>query len=715
MWRISNVNNLNEYLKKTEAEKIYMKKINSINMSFTSILTSLASLVSTYDYQFLTLNQRVAGIEGNTLSLDLNVNSLKSWTNSAYSSITSLENQTLYLNNEFYSIKTNTEQIASNTLVLSNLISSITGSIGYDYWNEFSKASNETYMNYALNSTVVKNEQITYKNNFSSSISNSDQLDHVLNSNLLNTTFTIGQELGRLGLKMNSTNQPLTASATYIDIAAYQPLNLNDSFSLECQKLNLINSGGNINSIGSNINASTIDFNGMSINSTYTLNLNPNVQSLIGLPNSCSLYFTNNGDNTYTIDNTYTFRFNDISDTFKNMVINPNLRIYKAAVDLKINNITAHSNVSLTNNNNWLNINDCSFESSFNMSNTNDAFIVSNCSINTIIGSQYFSRAIAGFVNNQIGSLSFNNPGNLSLEGNTITSVASIIGNLNFNATINDNSIKSGYLSFSEQNNNYNFGVNTISTLSLSAYSDSFSFSNLDFTGINVMGCLFCKFYSMTEHTNMGKYIEVGNWGNKIYSYDFPNLVLNGGNCALDSCHFKYASITASDFSNAQNWRYATIDYILWKDSYNETYFYEQMLNINNGLFHVHLPNFWTNVEYAVHYGNGALDLGGIDCLVGNPETTSVNLSIYNKPNKKIHANFLNGQNSIKSIDFRGWNPTQIIDFDQYFLFNNVASNILDTDISFTMRVNASTDWTNYINFINPFGDNNSNRIVFVE
>lgn len=710
-----NQTDLNQYLKKTEAEAIYMKKINSINMSFTSILTSIQSLVATYDYQFSTLNVRVGQIEDNTGSHYDSIQSIQSWQNSAYSSITSLENQTLYLNNEFYSIKTNTDQIASNTLALSNLLSTLTGGIGYDYWNEFSKTANETYMNYALNSTIIKNEQITYNGNFSESSINTDQPDHVLNQNVLNTIFTIDQPLGRLGLKINSTNSPLRATASTIDIAAYETLSLNSNLDLKCISLNLINSGGNINSIGSNINASTINFNGMSINSTYTLNLNPNVQSLIGLPNSCSLYFTNNGDNTYIIDNTYTFRFNDNSDTFKNMVINPNLRIYKAAVDLKINNITAHSNVSLTNNNDWLNINDCSFESSFNMSNTNNAFIISNCSINTIIGSQHFSTAIAGFVNNQIGLLSFSNPGNLSLVGNTITSVASISGKLNFNATINNNSIKSGYLSFSDQNNNYNFDVNTISTLFLSAYSDSFSFSNLDFTGINVMGCLSCKFYSMTEQTNMGKYIEVGNWGNKIYSYDFPNFVLNGGNCALDNCHFKYASITATNFSNAQNWRYATIDYILWQNSYNETFFYEQMMNIDNGLFHVHLPNFWTDVEYAVHNGNAALDLGGNDCLVGNPETTSVNLSIYNKPNKKIHANFINGQNSIKSIDFRGWNPTQIIDFDQYFLFNNVASNVLDTDIKFTMRVNNSLDWTNYINFINPFGDNNSNRIVFVE
>lgn len=707
--------NLDQYLKKTEAEQIYMKKINSINMSFTSILTSIQSLVATYDYQFSTLNNRVGQIENNTSSLNIDISNLNLWTQSAYSSITSLENQTLYLNNEFYSIKTNTEAIASNTLSLSNLISSLTGGIGYDYWNEFSKASNETYMNYALNSTVVKNEQITYDSNLSLSVSNSDQMDHVLNSNLLNTTFIVGQELGRLGLKLNSTNSPLTASATYIDVAAYEALNLNESFNLNCQSINLINSGGNINLINSNINASTINFNGMSGTSTYTMNLNPNVQSLISLPNSCTLYFTNNGDNTYTFDNLYTFKFGGGSDTLKNLVINPYVRISKNGDSFQLDNITCNSIAYITNQNDIFNINNCSFKSTLRLSNTNNVLYISNCSVKTLSVFQYYGHATAGFINNQIGYLTFNNPGQLSLVGNTITSVASIAGNLNINATITDNSIKSAYLVFSDQNNGYNFGHNTISTLYLGANNDSFSFSNLDFTGINAVGCQYCSFYSMTEQTNMGKYIHVGNWGNKIYSYDFPNLELGGGNCALDSCHFKYASITATDFSNAQNWRYATIDFILWQNSYNETYFYEQMMNIDNGLFHVHLPNFWTNVGYAINNGNATLDLGGNDALVGNPETTSVNLSINNSPNKKIHANFINGQNSIKSIDFRGWNPSQIIDFDQYYLFNNVASGILDTDISFTMKVSNSLDWTNYINFINPFGDNNTNRIVLVE
>ena len=711
-----NQTDLNQYLKKTEAEAIYMKKINSINMSFTSILTSIQSLVATYDYQFSTLNVRVGQIEDNTGSHYNSIQSIQSWQNSAYSSITNLENQTLYLNNEFYSIKTNTDQIASNTLALSNLISTLTGGLGYDYWNEFSKTANETYMNYALNSTIIKNEQITYDGNFSSSISNSDQLDHVLNQNVLNTIFTIEQPLGRLGLKMNSTNSPLRATASTIDIAAYEPLNLNNSFSLECQSLNLINSDGNINLIDSNINASTINFNGMSNNSTYTLNLNPNVKDLSNIVNHCYLYFTNNGDNTLTISTINTIRFGEGNDTFKNIVFDgAAARVSKNGVDLLVSNITANSNYYQYNNLNNYTIKNCSFESSVSLFNSVNSLCVSNCSLMSIYGSNYYGHATAEFVNNSIASLSFNNPGNLNLVGNTITSILTIGGNLNMDATINNNSIKYARLTFIDQNNNYNFGVNTISTLYLSASSDSFSFSNLDFTGINAVDCISCKFYSMTEQTNMGKYIEVGNWGNKIYSYDFPNLVINGGNCALDSCHFKYASITATNFSNPQNWRYATIDYILWQNSYNETFFYEQMMNINNGLFHVHLPNFWTDVEYAVHYGNANIDLGGNDALVGNPETTSVNLSIYNKPNKKIHANFINGQNSIKSIDFRGWNPTQIIDFDQYFLFNNVASGILDTDISFTMRVNNSLDWTNYINFINPFGDNNSNRIVFVE
>ena len=86
---------------------------------------------------------------------------------------------------------------------------------------------------------------------------------------------------------------------------------------------------------------------------------------------------------------------------------------------------------------------------------------------------------------------------------------------------------------------------------------------------------------------------------------------------------------------------------------------------------------------------------------------------VQSNPNRRFDCRFIQSQQSIKKIDFRGWLPSQIVDFDQYFLFDNVASGILDQDVKFTMVVDNIADWSNYINFLNPFGDNDPNRIRF--
>ena len=113
-----------------------------------------------------------------------------------------MENQTLYLNNEFYSIPRNTDFANSIKYfkLMSNMLSTLTGGgLGYDYWEQFGKDSNETYIDYAINSTVVKNEQLTYNGNLSAF--RIDKKQFVLNSNLLNTIFifTVNNPLDRLG------------------------------------------------------------------------------------------------------------------------------------------------------------------------------------------------------------------------------------------------------------------------------------------------------------------------------------------------------------------------------------------------------------------------------------------------------------------------------------------------------------------------------------
>lgn len=703
--------NLDQYLKKTEAEQIYMKKINSINMSFTSILTSIQSLVATYDYQFSTLNNRVGQIESDTSNLNIDISNLKIWTQSAFSSITSLENQTLYLNNEFYSIKTNTDQIASNTLLLSNMISTLTGGLGYDYWEQFGKDSNETYIDYAINSTVVKNEQLTYNGNLSQSISNIDKKEYVFNSNILNTIFTIENPLARLGLKLYSTNSPLRATAENIDIAAYTSITLNDSFNLKCNNLNCIHSGGYVREIRSNVWANTINFNSPPI-SYYDLDLNPNVQALNNLPTQATLYFTNNGDNTISLSGKYTFACGgSILRTFKNLNLSSNITFTRNTGDLLMSNITLNNDLYNSFNCNSVTMSNVSVKGVFwGNHNTVNGLKIDNCTfdLNNSL-ENYYGHAGISLSNNNVGSMSILNPGFLDMVNNTFN-YCRVSGNLNGDQlTFSDNSFSTCYLSFIYAGNDpYSFNNNTMYSLTINAPGGEFDgFTNLKNLSIVSLDGADYKVYNMIKDAgNFRASVYISN--GELLSNTYKSCRLFN-NLKLNICSFSYLTVSCPAYSSPQNWRYVVADNIDF--GANNSVFFCNMLNIDNGFFHVKFPNFWQGVENAFQNVNNTLDFGA-ECLVDNPITTSVNLMVQPNANRRINANFISLQPSIKSINFKGWLPSQIVDFDQVYMFNNVASDLVNEQVSFTLNVDAVSDWVNYKQFFNPFGDNNPDRII---
>lgn len=704
-----NQSDLNQYLKKTEAEQIYMKKINSINMSFTSILTSIQSLVATYDYQFSTLNVRVGQIEDNTGSHLTDIQSIQSWQNSAYSSITNLENQTLYLNNEFYSIKTDTNQIASNTLALSNLISTLTGGLGYDYWNEFSKAANETYMDYALNSTVVKNEQITFNGNLSQSISNVDKKEFVLNQNLLNTVFTVANPVARLGLKMNSTNSPLRATANTIDIAAYNNIDLNNLFNLKCQNLNLINSGGNINSLGSNVWANNINFNGFNSASTYSLNFNANVQNIIGFPNSNYLYLTNNGNNILNMNIKSGRIIMNNNDTLKNFSFNTGTTIIgtNAGGNATISNINVDTyiyfepSVRLGN----IDIGNCSggkitFNESCNYLN------IHNNDISYFLDRNEEGWKTETYSYNTFSNLNMSNVYNATFLSNTILNDFNCRSCKASGISLKDNSIYSFDMEvYTALNTPFVFQNNTISSLLLEGSEGSYVLNNLvDLKSLKV-NMSSCAIYSSNVsignnrgQSNTYRSFTIGTFSN------YRPMMLDNFSCS------SLIMFSNSRYSDPINWRYAIIDNINFQDT-NSSVFYCNMLNLDYAFFHIKMPNLWQGVEGAFQNVNNTLDFAS-EVLVDNPVTTSVNLMITPNANRRIHANFMSLQPSIKSINLKGWLPSQIVDFDQFYMFNNVASGLVNEAINFTLNVDNVNDWVNYKQFFNPFGDNNPDRIV---
>lgn len=704
-----NQSDLNQYLKKTEAEQIYMKKINSINMSFTSILTSIQSLVATYDYQFSTLNVRVGQIEDNTGSHLTDIQSIQSWQNSAYSSITNLENQTLYLNNEFYSIKTNTDQIASNTLALSNLISTLTGGIGYDYWNEFSKASNETYMDYALNSTVVKNEQITYNGNLSQSISNADKKEFVLNQNLLNIVFTIESPVARLGLKLNSTNSPLRATANTIDLAAYDNVNLNNSFNLKCQSLNLINSGGNVNSLGSNVWANNINFNGFNSASTYSLNFNANVQNISGFPNSVYLYLTNNGNNMLNMDIKSGRIIMNNNDTLKNFSFSTGTTIIgtNAGGNATISNIKVDTYIYFEPSVHLGNIDICNCSGGkITFNESCNYFNIHNNDISYFLDRNGEGWKTETYSYNTFSNLNMSNVYNATFLSNTILNDFNCRSCKASGMSLKDNSIYSFDMEVSTAlNTPFVFQNNTISSLLLEGKEGSYVLNNLvDLKSLKV-NMSSCAVYSSNVsignnrgQSNTYRSFTIGTFSN------YRPMMLDNFSCS------SLLMFSNSRYSDPINWRYATIDNINFQDA-DSSIFFNNMLNLNYAFFHIKMPNLWQGVEGAFQNANNTLDFAS-EVLVDNPVTTSVNLMITPNANRRLHANFMSLQPSIKSVNLKGWLPSQIVDFDQYYMFNNIASGLVNEAVNFTLNVDAVSDWINYKQFFNPFGDNDPDRII---
>lgn len=296
-----NQNNLEEYLKKTEAEEIYMKKINSINLSFTSLLTSIQSVFSTYDYQLSTINNSLNVLNNNTTLLNFNtstmnlrLDSIISSINSNYSSIQSLSGSLLDISSSLTSYKTSVNKEISD---LWNAIGADAG--GYNYWREFNKVSAETYMNYnGYVVTQLDNEDLIYSEYLSNfTILNPSKLSYVFNSNVLQTNnnepFDFGGDYDRIGLILpdcisgaTTYNQSvpmnlITATCKTLDVMLkYGFSDFNTNFYIKCLDANLINDGSNkdYNIISTNLNATAIHFNnyyknhGANFFSTFKLN-----------------------------------------------------------------------------------------------------------------------------------------------------------------------------------------------------------------------------------------------------------------------------------------------------------------------------------------------------------------------------------------------------------------------------------------------------------
>lgn len=336
MIRFQDLNNLDEYLKKTEADNVYMKKINSIQISFTSLLTSVTNKFRYYDSEISNLDINTGLLSSSLTNLSTNIhNELTAITEHTYQNSTSLDvlNGSLSGLNSSFNILTNnfnTYTVSNDSLIgllsssissLNNSVSQINGSLsllsnsiisanneisnlwnaidannGYNYWKEFNKASAETYIRYGDGkTTVLDNEGIEYKSYLSNfTLLDTNKLSYVFNSNILQTninkSFNFGGEYNRIGLILPSEIVPMnliTATCSTLDVMLkYSSSDFNRKLYIKCLDANLINDapGHDYNLISTNLNATAIHFNNYyknSDNNSYsTFILNDRVQAL---------------------------------------------------------------------------------------------------------------------------------------------------------------------------------------------------------------------------------------------------------------------------------------------------------------------------------------------------------------------------------------------------------------------------------------------------
>ena len=343
MIRFQNLNNLDEYLKKTEAENIYMKKINSIQVSFTTMLTSITNKFHYYDDEISSLNAHtyqlstnmnglvntVNSIVSNTSSMDSLINSLSSSIGSVSSSVTSLNdsftNYTSTVDILLSDVTSNTSLLSGNydslsnsfttfrTSVnqeISNLWSAMSANNNYNFFKEFAKESQLLYKNMNNQHMCIDNEEFEF---WSSRLSqytmvNPNKLEYVFCSNVLSTTavngVNLGGEFSRLGIKIpgNSTATSYDdtiaqnwITATVSSVYLYQQYgwsNFNENNYIKCLQAYLCNSGigADYNYISTNLNAETINLwnyqrnNNANLYSTFWLN--DRVKMISGFPSN---------------------------------------------------------------------------------------------------------------------------------------------------------------------------------------------------------------------------------------------------------------------------------------------------------------------------------------------------------------------------------------------------------------------------------------------
>lgn len=726
MIKFNNLNNLNEYLKKSEAENIYMKKINSFDLNFTSLLTSITSKFSYYDDKINTLELVVNSINLNTLSM--------------MSSITQLTNNTLYLNNEFYSIKTNTDAHSSsitsimvNTDSMWNIISSMTNTDTniYNYTRELGRHENETWFDPIQELTIVENEQITFKNNFNNSrTSETTQMSHVLGTNIINNNLNLqAQTLDRLGVKMLSSYADMTLCAHTIDLCLMEFMNLENQILIgDC--LNIYTSRkdtaartyGNLQNIGLNCGVSSVVFGRYGHHTGVEWDINRQL-SVISNINYANISLNNYKDypNFLTIDginNKFYMNGSKYSGIDNICPLNNNTIYNYTDGAMQINSFTGNLIVSNLGNNLSCNDNTFSYVSFQDignldfMDNSVNKYISIINSDNQTTHSLYFTGNDFNMTNNC--SCLLTNWNSYDILENTFNTVRISDTKTSFDCNIFNNSGNSLFINLSNFSNTIFIDENTFNSIYISSFNGgNYNFGNCSHIPHVVIRGTEGNINNLKQQTTAPISIYYTGKNCTFYKCDVELLRFSTDMPYIDNftCNTMtgFVDILTSDMKPLKNCSIKLLEKegTYWNDIIGN------LLLQNSGFYNgkiemIGTRDFWKRIIGAFNLN---FDYTFKDVLVNNIPTTSIGLNIYS--NRSYNAEMIHDQPSVKSINLYSLHPTNIIfSNNNVKLFNNVWTDAANSD-RFTINVpkTCSNNWAGILSKINPFGDNNHYRI----
>lgn len=755
MIKFNNLNNLSEYLKKSDAENIYMKKINSLNISFTELLTSISNKFTLYDYQFSTINNNYNILNSHVDSIDSNLSSLLSSFNT-YTSFNESDKNTM--KNEISSLLTHSTYVNSEISDLWNAISG-GGNNDYNFFKEFGKETQIIYKNFDNQNLILDNEQLEFQSNNLGSYTmiNPNKVEYVFCSNVLsssaNGSVNLGGEYSRLGLKIpgDSTASAFTdaipqnfISATVKSVYIYQNFHYSDFNSLnsiKCLKAYLCNDYVDKSkafwSISPNLNAKTIDLNNCLLNNannTFSaFNLNDNVEMISGFGNRTP-YISLSRNNGISKALTFT-GFNGTGSVVS--LRGPQEAGYCVGpIDLSNCYMTFYhgENVNFTGHS-------CNLIFTSNTSNSYTATINDNVVFDDFLSVQVYKNVSVNIPNSKSGN-------SLKLYINNLNSTMSYtVDSWNFSkATLADipylNFINNTALSVSIRNAdttkklNLTFSNNLMNSLFINGYqSHVLSLNNNTISTLTVSNSLNGGGVSFGENFRNSWLSISCSTNNTYYSYNNPDATVylpqgkqkldyfTAGECNISAGPGMEVAVFSTLNVSALN---GTVPYInggwkyIWANNFNLTnadVFYNNMLLQDYAFFHCPFIQLGTTaLSNAINQGSKVLSHQNV--LVDNAPTTSIDLRLTgNHTSESVHPEFIHDQKYIISADIRGWHPTRVINFDQSYLFNNVASEYsLLPEYKFTAHVDNVNDWNDYKGFFNPFGDGQGNdRVVFFD